>query len=59
MTPNIKMEAIQKRVNSRFFHEKWKTLKKIFFQKVPKMAKSVNCYFPFPRWKQKVGAFKR
>ena len=53
------MEAIQKRVNSRFFHEKWKTLKKIFFQKVPKMAKSVNCYFPFPRWKQKVGAFKR
>ena len=41
------------------FHEKKVNLKKkSFFIKVPQMAKSVNCYFPFPRWKQKVGAFK-
>ena len=49
----------QKRVNSRFFHEKSETLKKYFFIKVPKMAKLVNSYFPFPRRKQKVGALKR
>ena len=47
------MEAIKKRVNARFFHENYETLK------VPKMDKSVNSYFPFPRRKQKVGALKR
>ena len=30
------MEAIQKCVNVRFFYEKSETLKKCFFQKVPK-----------------------
>jgi hypothetical protein len=32
------MEAIQKRVITRFFNEKSETLKKIFFQKVLQMA---------------------
>ena len=36
LTLTIKMEAIQKRVNARFFHEKSETLKKYFFIKVPK-----------------------
>ena len=53
---NIKRLQIEKRVHSRFFHEKNETLKKIFFSKSPKL---VNSYFPFPRWKQKVGALKR
>ena len=59
MTLILKMEAIQKRVNVRFFREKWERLKKKFFYKSPKMDKSVNSYFPFPRRKQKVGALKQ
>uniref|UniRef100_A0A6C0HXV4 Uncharacterized protein n=1 Tax=viral metagenome TaxID=1070528 RepID=A0A6C0HXV4_9ZZZZ len=38
MTPNIKMEAIQKCVISRFFHEKGETLKS------PKLP-FLNCTF--------------
>ena len=49
---------MKKRVNVRFFMKKSEFEKKSFFIKVPQMAKSVNCYFPFPRRKQKVGAFK-
>ena len=48
------MEAIKKRVNSRFFHEKNETLKKIFFSKSPQKRPFLICTLFVSKWKQKI-----
>ena len=42
---------VRKTCKFTFFHEKWETLKKVFFQKVPQNRKNLSASILFPPWK--------
>lgn len=53
LTLTIKMEAIKKRVNARFFHEKSERLKKLFFYKSPPNGHFLFARYSFPNGNKK------